>query len=386
MPIKRTYYEILDVSRTATQEQIKKCYRQLARRHHPDVADDKAAARLAFLQINEAYQTLTNPDKRVIYDAEMDRQIAGPTPRPGQSRRPATGGHTGSYSRRQASSSQSRTTRSRESLLVDKFLRDAEMAFIRGQLWAAIDAAKAVINLDGRNARSYVILGDVYRMQGRMDEAVSMYTIALQIDPRNADAMEKLDKAMRRSRKAQSPAGNPERKQVFKIGVGLISGSVATFLLLMLAWSPGEPIPWLRENMPIVGTWSALLITVLLGMGAMTGFLLSITDSLRALDDELVFQTVSSGRHMSYPIGLILVLVNLFNFYAAVGIYTLAGIIQDAISGSVMKAFVATACLLALIAALYPLGTREVLIWGGNLVFPALLVGWAVGDLVKPWG
>lgn len=382
MPIKRTYYEILGVPRTATQEQIKKRYRQLVRRYHPDVAEDKVTARLAFLQINEAYKTLTNADRRVIYDAEMDRQIAGATPRAAQARRPAST----AYSRRPPAPGQRRTTRAQERPAVDRLLRDAEVAFMRGQLSAAMDFARAVINLDARNARAHVILGDVYRMQGRADEAVSMYTVALQLDPRNADAMEKLDKAMRRSRKAQSSAASPERKQVFKTGVGLISGSLGTFLLLTLAWSPGEPIPWLKEHLPFIGTWSAMLITTFIGMGVLTGFLLSMTESLRALDDELVFQTVSSGRHMSYPIGLILVLVNLFNFYAAVGIYTLVGIMQDAISGSVMKAFVATACLLAIIGVLYPLGSREVLIWGGNLVFPALLIGWAVGDAIKPWG
>ena len=382
MPIKRTYYEILGVPRTATPEQIKKRYRQLVRRYHPDVAEDKVAARLAFLQINEAYQTLTNADRRVIYDAEMDKQIAGSTPRPAQARRPAST----AYSRRPAATGERRTTRTQERPAVDRLLRDAEVAYIRGQLWAAIDFARAVINLDSRNARAHVILGDVYRMQGRMDEAVSMYTVALQLDPKNTDAMEKLDKAMRRSRKSRSSAASPERKQVFKMGVGLVSGSLGTFLLLMLALSPGEPIPWLKEHLPFIGTWSVMLITALIGMGVLTGFLLSMTESLRALDDELVFQTVSSGKHMSYPIGLILVLVNLFNFYAAVGIYTLVGIMQDAISGSVMKSFVATACLLAIIAVLYPSGSREVLIWGGNLVFPGLLIGWAVGDAIKPWG
>lgn len=382
MPIKRTYYEILGVPRTATQEQIKKRYRQLVRRYHPDVAEDKVAARLAFLQINEAYKTLTNADRRVIYDAEMDKQIAGSTPRPGQARRPAST----AYSRRPAAPGQRRTSRTQERPAVDRLLRDAEVAFMRGQLSAAMDFARGVINLDARNARAHVILGDAYRMQGRTDEAVSMYTVALQLDPRNADAMEKLDKAMRRSRKARSSAARPERKQVFKTGVGLVSGSLGTFLLLTLLWSPGEPILWLREHLPFIGTWSVMLITTFIGMGVLTGFLLSMTESLRALDDELVFQTVSSGRHRSYPIGLILVLVNLFNFYAAVGIYTLVGVMQDAISGSVMKSFVATTCLLAIIAVLYPLGSREVLIWGGNLVFPALLIGWAVGDAIKPWG
>ncbi len=385
MPIAKTHYEILGVPRTATQEQIKKRYRQLVRKYHPDVAEDKAAARLAFLQISEAYQVLSDPDKRVIYDAEMDRQIAGPPPRPSRPHPSSAGGFSGAQAR-PTSSSGGRASRPRQAVGVERLIKDAELAFIRGQLWAALESAKAAVKMDGRNARAHIILGDVYRMQGRMDEAVSMYTLALQLDPKNADAMEKLDKAMRKSRKARSPAASEERRQVFKTGVGLVCGSLSAFLLLTLAWSPGEPIPWLKEHIPFIGSWSGMLVTTLLGMGAVTGFLMSITEGFRSLDDELVFQTVTSGRHLTYPIGLILVLVNLFNFYAAVGIYVLAGIIQDAISASVMKAFVATGCLLAIIGILYPSGTREVLIWGGNLVFPAMLIGWAIGDVVKPWG
>ncbi len=384
MPIKRTHYEILGVPRSATPDQIKKRYRELVRRYHPDVADDKATARLAFLQITEAYQTLSNPDKRVIYDAEMDKQTAGVTARPGP--RKPTSTYTGTYGRRPPPTGPRQATRPRETSNADRLLRDAEAAFIRGQLWATMDSAKAAIKLDGRNARAHVVLGDVYRMQGRMDEAVSMYTVALQLDPKNVDAMDKLDRAMRKSKKAQSPAADAERKHGLKIGVGLICGCLGTFLLLMLAWSPGEPIPWSKAHLPFVATWTPVLIVTLLGMGALTGFLLSMTETVRSLDDELVFQTISSGRHLSYPVGLILVILNFFNFYLAVGVYTLAGIMQDAISGSVMKAFLATGCLLVVIGALYPLGFGEVMVWGGNLVFPAMLGGWALGDMVKPWG
>jgi curved DNA-binding protein CbpA len=384
MPLKRTYYEILGVPRTATQDQLKKRYRQLVRKYHPDVAEDKVVARSAFLQISEAYKTLIDPDRRLIYDSELDTQIAGLTPRPsgpGSSR-----GYTGGYSRTTTSSSRRQSSRPRETPSVERLVREAEMAFIRGQLWAAMESAKQAAKLDPRNVRAHVILGDVYRMQDRMDEAVSMYTMALQLDPKNKDAMDKLDRAMRRSKKAQSASASDDRKQALKMGVGLISGSLATFMLLMLAWSPGEPIPWLKEHLQMVGTWSQMLVFTLLGIGALLGFLMSMTDSVRPLDDELVFQGVSAGRHLSYPIGLILILLNLFNFYAAAAIYTLAGIIQDAVSGSVMKAFVATVCVLAIVGVVYTPGTRQVLIWGGNLVFPALLVGWTIGDFIKPWG
>ncbi len=380
MPIKRTHYEILGVPRTATREQIKKRYRQLVRKYHPDVAEDKAAARVAFLQISEAYQTLTNPDKRVIYDAEMDRQITGRTQ---QSARP--GASSGAQSRPSASASESRSSQRRATAAAERFIRDAEAALLRGQSWVALDSARDAIRADHRSVRAHMILGDVYRMQNRMDEAASAYTVVLQLDPKNAEASEKLNKAMRRVNRSRVTAATAERMQAFKTGVSMVSGSIGVFLLILLLMSPGRPIPWLEGHMPFVASWSAMLIAVLLGAGALTGFVLSMTDGVRNLDEELVFQTVSAGRRVSYPIGLILVILNLFSFYVAAGIYLLAGVVQDGISRSVMKAFVATVCLLALIGMLYPSGSSQVLVWGGNLVFPALLFGWAVGDMVRPW-
>ncbi|MBP6963131.1 MAG: J domain-containing protein [Armatimonadetes bacterium] len=384
MALKKTYYEILGVPRAASQEVIKKRYRQLVRKHHPDVAEDKRAAAGAFLEITEAYQVLTNADRRVIYDAELDRNITEVAPRPA---RPHASGAKASQSvRTRASGTRPRSGRGADTARVQRLIKQAESSYSRGQLWAALDAAKSAASMDPRNAPAHVIMGDVYRMQGRVDEAVSMYTLALQFDPRNADAMDKLDKAMRRSRKAQSPAASEDRKQVLKTGVGLVVGSLGTLVLFMLYFSPGEPIPWLKDHLPVVGAWTGMLVTALLGMGALIGFTLSMTESLRSLDDELVFQTISAGKRLTYPVGLLLILFSLFNFYAAVVIYVLGGIIQDAMSSSVMKSFVATALVVVVVAVFFPVGARQVLIWGGNLVFPAMLLGWALGDMVKPWG
>ncbi len=62
------YYEVLGVARDADESTIKRAYRQLARRHHPDVADDKDAAEHRFKEINEAYEVLSDSQKRANYD------------------------------------------------------------------------------------------------------------------------------------------------------------------------------------------------------------------------------------------------------------------------------------------------------------------------------
>ncbi|MDI3257337.1 MAG: molecular chaperone DnaJ [Kyrpidia sp.] len=65
---KRDYYEVLGVERGASAEDIKKAYRKLARRYHPDVNKDDPRAADKFKEINEAYEVLSDSDKRRQYD------------------------------------------------------------------------------------------------------------------------------------------------------------------------------------------------------------------------------------------------------------------------------------------------------------------------------
>ncbi|MGB5518508.1 MAG: DnaJ domain-containing protein, partial [Gammaproteobacteria bacterium] len=63
----RDYYEVMGVDRNATQDEIKRAYRKLARKYHPDISKDPDAE-TKFKEMGEAYEVLKDPEKRAAYD------------------------------------------------------------------------------------------------------------------------------------------------------------------------------------------------------------------------------------------------------------------------------------------------------------------------------
>ena len=68
MAEKKDYYEVLGIKKGASDEEIKKAYRQMAKKYHPDLNKGDANAEQMFKDVNEAYSVLSDPQKKARYD------------------------------------------------------------------------------------------------------------------------------------------------------------------------------------------------------------------------------------------------------------------------------------------------------------------------------
>ena len=446
------HYEILGLPQTATAEEIKKKYRTLARRYHPDVNPAPDAAEM-ITRINEANHVLGDTDRRALYDAERmlrahadaaqkassraaERAPRSPAPRPAppnpkQESRPPNrnappaarpsgsrpveynGFGTVPESKAGAKPASPRADAARAATdafrAMDGFIIEAQLAFINRQYREAETLCFQALQIDRRNATAHEILGDVFTKRGQTDKAVQAYTYAVQHNPRNLTVQAKLERLSAAGTKRQTPVstgptithasvvspwdhviGGESRDAALAAISGLFS--VLFLGLCYLLYShPGHPF---TESVGWMSDVSFNLLAALALGGALAGTLLAINGRMRPIQAELLARGSLRGDESS-PISLGIVLTGfaLLWFYASLLVYIGIAVAKNRLSLSILRAYGLTLILTALFAFFYQSGYHDgpgensawlqALALGGNIMFPAVLFGWAVGDALR---
>lgn len=86
----KDYYKILGVSRDASEDDIKRAYKKLALKHHPDRNKDRPDAKVKFQELGEAFEVLSDKQKKTVYDQYGEEGLKGGGPPP-----PGAGGPGG---------------------------------------------------------------------------------------------------------------------------------------------------------------------------------------------------------------------------------------------------------------------------------------------------
>ncbi len=403
MSIQKDYYAALGLPAGATPEQVKKRYRDLVRRYHPDVnASQDAAQRI--LVINEAYHTLGDVEKRSNYDANrILQQNASAASSSGGGNGTGQGSNSEYRSENgvefngfgrtypQAARTAQRKAAPVEDPQTERLLMEAKLAYVNRQFPKAEKLCIEVLKIGPRNAVAHELLGDIYSRQGDTTRACAAYSYATQFNPLGRSAQHKLEQLIgnRISPMRPSTTTFTSQKSVAPVSpfspTAFAALSVVSFCTLTLALIALFLSPWgVIANAPLGVTISWALFPSLLVEGVCGGILLAFYGRLRPARMELWKKRLPEDP-APVKMGTLLSVSSLLSFYLSFVVWIVVGLAKKPLSVSILRAYALSFAMLLMSAfAYHPSSSSEwqwaVLAFGGNLLFPALLLGWHLGD------
>src|SRR5205823_2054765 len=129
--------------------------------------------------------------------------------------------------------------------------------------------------------------------------------------------------------------------------------------------------------------WDDTLLLALTTSGLLLGIVLSLDGIVGDARSELSGARPLSASGYASPVGILLILFSLIFFYASVIVYWMLSVRERHVSPSVLISFAGACGLMLLFAVVSGDGAANVLLLGGNILFPTLLVGWRIGDAVR---
>ncbi len=355
------HYDTLGVQQNSSANDIRSAYRKLVMVHHPDRSDD-LASREIFIKATQAYEVLSDPDRRRDYDRilamdELKRQQAKAamrtTPAPKVKAQP----------------------KKVESIAIE--LTKLVQLFSRGRITEAELMARDLIRRAPREAIPYGVLGDIVRSRGSLKEAAKLYAFAAQFDPRNPIYQRRHEELLEATQATTSTI-HIGRDREARVGPPLIAVIIVFLSGIYLVLS--REIPMLPE-VQWVSTFTLGLVGVLFFAGVSAGSALSIGGWLDRYES-----TTTNALGRKSP-AAVLGIVALVNFWAATLLYLFIGLGQRSFNYSTSRVVGSVAAITLLFAgcafASYALNAVQVLAWGGNVVYLGSIVGWMVADAFR---
>lgn len=384
----RDYYQVLGVASDASPDQIKRRFRELARRHHPDMNLDQPQSHEVFLRINEAYEVLSTPSRRAAYDLTLrDRARREAERRSGAFGSAVGGARTPPPAAASPRTGQREVERRRQ--VVARMLADARQAYGRGHLREAQRLCQEILQTM-RVGAAYEMLGDIYSRQGRLEEAVDQYTLAAQMTPNSGLIMAKLNRIVSRQY-GGGGAGldshstgalshkTPSQRLAYKTAITLFGSAVILFLMFWWRTLEDSPLGW-----PGIGNWTLTQLAFTALDGFLGGMVLTSAPWIRSFEQELILPSTIRTRR-GVPLAAVLAATGLCSLPLSVVAYLVIAYRQEAASPSVLAVFALSFALTIGFVIAAPLAAQmETLLFGGNLIFVSMLCGWFIGDLFRP--
>lgn len=344
----RSPYEILGIAETATERQIKRRYRELARQWHPDVSEEKAHAHERFVAIAEAYRVLSDPETRAKVDAalrEAPRRRAGWRPEP-----------------------------------VLGPLARARLRFEEGDYEEALLLCAEALEKTPEDAEVHRLVAQVYQAQGREGLARRAFARARRLggEMPGAEAPEARPTVAEDQREPpEVPPYSPTKLRLGTLGLGW-AGLVALSAVVWLA-EPGRH--------PMGVNWATAVATI--GGAALLGAVLAGHGWLGSFDDELGGEVFGPGRSLM-PIGALVVVASILAAPLGLVAALLAGTLAERFLRGTVIATGAAVCWVGLVGVAVHLRGMELLALCrpgaglGGFAVVAALAGWALGGIFRP--
>lgn len=382
----RDYYEVLGVPPNATDEQIRRRFRDLARKYHPDV-NRSPDAEHRFKEITEAYRVLSSPSLRADYDlmrrsAQNARTGTGSaTTTPPPRSRPSS--QQDMRQQRPTGASSAYTSARSADIEAQQLLQSAMLAYARGNLHEAQSLAKRVLRIQRHNAQAYEILGDVYRQERRIEEAIAMFTCALQCNPRSASAQSKLDALLRQRYFYGTEPPRAASAGILWARYGQIVGWVVVTMLVLAPWYLALETDGVFQGIGFVSRWSVALALLMLTASMLAGALLTLGGRIEPMA-QVVWWPHRQGLPQAHlAVAGLLGVLGLFAFYAAAFLYLLIASTQNAFHRTLNRVVGTVVALTVGFVLSYAPGREQVALFAPNLLWFGVLCGWAFGDSVR---